>query len=178
MTVAALSRRWRTRQAEARLCSGLSQYSKQRDYVSAVNEALKTRAVDTFYDKDHAVELWGKNHTEELPRIYAQDTHLVLMFISEHYVGARWPRHERRAILTEMTQREGAYLLPVRFDDSPVPGLDEAWHYLEASKFTPAQLAEAAYQQSWLRRRTSNSLRSVSVPGSPTPHRQVGSHST
>lgn len=125
----------------------LSFAGEQRDYVWAVNEALKFRDIKTFYDKDHAVELWGKNHTEELPRIYAQDTHLVLMFISENYVDARWPRHERRAILTEMTQREGAYLLPVRFDDSAVPGLDEAWHYLEASKFTPTELAEAAYQQ-------------------------------
>lgn len=87
----------------------LSFAGQQRDYVQAVNEALKSQGVKTFYDYDHTLALWGKNHTEELPRIYAQDAHLVLMFISEHYVDARWPRHERRAILTEMTQREGAY---------------------------------------------------------------------
>ena len=125
----------------------LSFAGEQRDYVREVNEALKSQGVRTFYDNDHAVELWGKNHTEELPRIYAQDTHLVLMFISENYVDGRWPRHERRAILTEMTRRDGPYLLPVRFDDSSVPGLDAACHYLEASKFTPTELAEAAYQQ-------------------------------
>lgn len=125
----------------------LSFAGEQRDYVRAVNESLKALDVKTFYDDDHAVDLWGKNHTEELPRIYAEDSHLVLMFISEHYVDKRWPRHERRAILTEMTQRGTPYLLPVRFDDSPVPGLDAGWHYLSAEEFTPARLAEAVYAQ-------------------------------
>lgn len=125
----------------------LSFAGEQRDYVRAVNEALKALDVRTFYDDDHAVDLWGKNHTEELPRIYAEDSHLVLMFISEHYVDKRWPRHERRAILTEMTQRGSPYLLPVRFDDSPVPGLDSGWHYLSAEEFTPERLADAAYAQ-------------------------------
>lgn len=125
----------------------LSFAGEQRDYVRAVNEALKALRVKTFYDDDHAVDLWGKNHTEELPRIYAEDSYLVLMFISEHYVDKRWPRHERRAILTEMTQRGTPYLLPIRFDDSPVPGLDSAWHYLESSKFTPERLADAVYAQ-------------------------------
>lgn len=125
----------------------LSFAGEQRDYVHAVNEALRALGVKTFYDDDQAVELWGKNHTEELPRIYAEDSHLVLMFISKQYVDKRWPRHERRAILTEMTQRETPYLLPVRFDDTPVPGLDSAWHYLESGKFTPEQLASAVYAQ-------------------------------
>lgn len=125
----------------------LSFAGEQRAYVRAVNEALKELGVKTFYDDDHAVDLWGKNHTEELPRIYAEDSHLVLMFISEHYVDKRWPRHERRAILTERTQRVSPYLLPVRFDDTPVPGLDSAWHYLRAEDFTPERLADAAYAQ-------------------------------
>ena len=125
----------------------LSFAGEQRDYVRDVNDALKTLGVKTFYDDDYAVDLWGKNHTEELPRIYAEDSHLVLMFISEQYVDKRWPRHERRAILTEMTQRASPYLLPVRFDDSPVPGLDSACHYLEASRFTSSELADAAYAQ-------------------------------
>ncbi|WP_094765099.1 TIR domain-containing protein [Luteococcus japonicus] len=125
----------------------LSFAGEQRDYVRAVNEALKALDVKTFYDDDHAVDLWGKNHTEELPRIYAEDSHLVLMFISEHYVDKRWPRHERRAILTEMTQRGTPYLLPVRFDDSTVPGLDSGWHYLKAEEFDPERVAEAAYAQ-------------------------------
>ncbi len=125
----------------------LSFAGEQRDYVRAVNQALKALDVKTFYDDDHAVDLWGKNHTEELPRIYAEDSHLVLMFISEHYVDKQWPRHERRAILTEMTQRGSPYLLPVRFDDSAVPGLDSGWHYLKAEEFTPERLAEAAYAQ-------------------------------
>lgn len=125
----------------------LSFAGEQRDYVRAVNEALKALDVKTFYDDDHAVDLWGKNHTEELLRIYAGDSHLVLMFISEHYVDKRWPRHERRAILTEVTQRGSPYLLPVRFDDSAVPGLDSGWHYLKAEQFTPERLAEATYAQ-------------------------------
>lgn len=125
----------------------LSFAGEQREYVREVNNALKALGVKTFYDNDHLVDLWGKNHTEELPRIFAQDSHVVVMFISEQYVDKQWPRHEHRAILTEQTQRNGAYLLPVRFDDTPVPGLNPAWHYLRAEKFTPERLSEAIYQQ-------------------------------
>lgn len=125
----------------------LSFAGEQREYVSAVNDHLKARGVKTFYDFDHGVVLWGKNHTEELPRIFTEESRLVVMFVSEHYVDKQWPRHERRAILTEQTRRDGGYLLPVRFDATDVPGLDSAWHYLEASEFDPKRLADAICQQ-------------------------------
>lgn len=125
----------------------LSFAGEQREYVRAVNDYLKARQVKTFYDEDQDMALWGKNHTEELPRIYARDSLLVVMFVSEQYVEKRWPRHERRAILTEQTQREGQYLLPVEFDDVPVPGLDPAIHRLKAEKFDPERLAKLICQQ-------------------------------
>ncbi len=40
-----------------------------------------------------------------------------------------------------MLTEESEYVLPVRFDNTPVPGLAESLQYLKANDFTPAQLA-------------------------------------
>ena len=40
-----------------------------------------------------------------------------------------------------MTKEEREYVLPVRFDDTPVPGLPEDLIYLEANQFTPTELS-------------------------------------
>ena len=45
------------------------------------------------------------------------------MFISQAYVEKAWTRHERRLALSRMIREPGEYILPVRFDDTSVPGL-------------------------------------------------------
>ena len=63
------------------------------------------------------------------------------MFVSAAYVAKPWTRHERKSALSRMLREESEYVLPVRFDDTPVPGLPESVLYLEANDYTPAQLA-------------------------------------
>ena len=65
----------------------------------------------------------------------------VVMFISEAYVTKSWPRLERRAALSRMSTEDCEFVLPVRFDDTPVPGLPEDTLYLNADDYTPAALA-------------------------------------
>ena len=54
------------------------------------------------------------------------------MFISAGYVSKAWPKHERRSALSRMIQEQREYILPVRFDDSDVPGLPADTIYLSA----------------------------------------------
>ena len=63
------------------------------------------------------------------------------MFISEAYVSKAWPNHERRSALSRMIEEKDEYILPVRFDDTRVPGLPTDVIYECARKHTPAQLA-------------------------------------
>ena len=94
-----------------------------------------------FYDNFETVRLWGKHLPEELQRVYEHGASMVVMFISAEYVKKAWPRHERRAMLSRAVRESNEYVLPVRFDDTEVPGLPDGVFYLKAADYSPAQLA-------------------------------------
>ena len=101
----------------------LSFAGAQRPYVEQVAQALKARGVRCFYDADEQIELWGKYLAEELPVIYGEQAAAVVVFISAEYAARDWTRHERRAALNRAVRERREYVLPARFDDTPLPGL-------------------------------------------------------
>ena len=101
----------------------LSFAGSQRDYVEQVAQALKARGVRCFYDADEQIDMWGKYLAEELPVIYSEQSAAVVVFLSAEYAARDWTRHERRAALARAVRERREYVLPVRFDDTPLPGL-------------------------------------------------------
>ena len=129
---AGLGRRWDV---------ALSFAGAQRDYVGQVAQALKARGVRCFYDEDEQVRLWGTHLAEELPRIYAEESAAVVVFISADYAGPGWTRLERRAALARAVAEAGVYVLPARFDDSKLPGLLPDVVTVDLRRYTPEQFA-------------------------------------
>ena len=119
----------------------LSFAGEQRDYVGQVAAALKARGVRCFYDADEQVRLWGTHLAEELPRIYAEESAAVVVFISADYAGREWTRLERRAAFSRAVAEAGVYVLPARFDDSELPGLLPDVVTVDLRRYTPAQFA-------------------------------------
>ena len=119
----------------------LSFAGEQRDYVEEVARYLQNRTISVFYDGFETVGLWGRNGAEAFHQAFAQQSAYVVMFVSAAYVDKAWPRHERRSAISRMIQEGDEFILPVRFDDTPVPGLPTDILYLCASQHTPAQLA-------------------------------------
>ncbi len=95
----------------------------QRDYVEQVARDLQERGVRCFYDADEETGLWGKHLAEELPAIYGEQAAAAVVFISAEYAARDWPRLERRAALARAVRERREYVLPARFDDTPLPGL-------------------------------------------------------
>ena len=121
--------------------AALSFAGEQRDYVEEVARNLQSRSIAVFYDGLETVDLWGRSGVELFHEVFAEKSAYVVMFISDAYVSKAWPRHERRSALSRMIEEQREYILPVRFDDTPVPGLPTDIIYQNASEFTPAQLA-------------------------------------
>ena len=119
----------------------LSFAGEQRAYVEEVAHHLAGRRIAVFYDEFERVRLWGRNLAEAFHKAFEQQSDLVVMFVSQAYVEKPWPRHERRSALSRMIREQGEYILPVRFDDTPVDGLPEDVGYERADERTPAQLA-------------------------------------
>ena len=119
----------------------LSFAGEQREYVESVARVLHSRGIPVFYDDFESIALWGKDIVEEFHEVFANRSALVVMFISKEYVEKSWPRHERRSILSRAVQEKSEYVLPVRFDDTPVPGLPDSIRYATANDNPPEKLA-------------------------------------
>jgi TIR domain len=119
----------------------LSFAGAQRDYVEQVAEGLKARGVRYFYDDDEQVELWGKPLAEALPTIYSEQAAAVVVFVSAEYAARDWTRLERQAALGRAVQERREYVLPARFDDTPLPGLLPDVSYIDLRTKAPQQFA-------------------------------------
>ena len=124
----------------------LSFAGEQREYVEGVALALQARGTSVFYDEFEKIALWGKDLGEELQDVYERRSDCVVFFISKAWVEKSWPRHDRRASLSRVIQEPREYLLPVRFDDTPLPGLPDSVHYLRAEEYSSVALATVIAQ--------------------------------
>lgn len=125
----------------------LSFAGEDRGYVEQVAEILNERGVVVFYDKYEQVTLWGKNLQEHFESIYRQQARYCVMFISKHYADKIWTRHERRAALARAMAERAEYVLPARFDDTEIPGLNPVVGYVSLDGISPKHLAEMLLQK-------------------------------
>ena len=107
-----------------------------------VAAALRRRGIRPFYDDHEKAALWGKDLYEHLNWIYQKAARYCVLFASEAYAEKVWTTHERRRAQARALQSAAEYVLPVRFDDTEIPGLRPTVAYVEAASNTPAQLAK------------------------------------
>lgn len=120
----------------------LSYAGEQGGYVREVATELTQRGVVVFFAPFEETKLWGEDLIPYLQRVYRDLATLCVMFISKEYVEKAWPSHERHAVLARQLTEQAGYILPVRFDDSTVPGLSTTIHFVRAKDHPPAELAE------------------------------------
>ena len=125
----------------------LSFAGEDRAYVENVASQLRDRGVRVFYDRYEQVELWGKDLYEHLDDIYRNTARYCVMFVSKYYAEKLWTSHERRSAQARAFNENAEYVLPVRFDDSDVPGMRDTVGYLDLRDLAEEQLAEMIIQK-------------------------------
>jgi len=108
----------------------LSFAGEDRAYVDQVANLLRAAGVKTFYDFFEEANLWGKNVYDYLSEIYKDKALYPIMFISKSYAEKKWPNHERQAMQARAFQEHQEYILPARFDDTPISGYLPTVHYI------------------------------------------------
>lgn len=112
---------------------------EQREYVEKVANFLKTNDVRVFYDRFHEVDLWGKNLQEHLDVVYRKKARFCVMFISKDY-KKMWTDLERRSAQAKELEVDGEYILPARFDDTEIPGMNPTMSYITLRGRSPEEL--------------------------------------
>ena len=110
----------------------LSFAGEDRAYADALAGILKAGHIRVFYDAYEPADLWGRNLIEQLEDVYGRKARFCVMFASQAYAQKAWPRHERRAAQERALQEKGDdYILPIRLDDTKIPGLPTTLGYTE-----------------------------------------------
>lgn len=119
----------------------ISYASQQSFYVEKVAELLQNKGIKVFYSPFMQVDMWGEDIDTYLYNTYFSEASTCLMFISKEYDASRWCKLESRTAF-ERQEKNGFYILPVRFDDTVLPGLDSSLLYLDANHITPEILTD------------------------------------
>ena len=131
------------RDFEKRFDVALSFPGEKREYVADVAEELgKTLGRKrVFYDKDYEAELARTDLDTYLQTIYHDQSELIAVFLCKEYETTEWGGLEWRASRDLSTKRQGADIMPFRFDGTHIPGLFSIDGYVSLKDKTPAQVA-------------------------------------
>jgi hypothetical protein len=118
----------------------LSFAGEDRVYAGDIAERLRSHDVRVFYDEYEQAMLWGKDLYEHLDYVYQRAARYCVLFASEHYARKVWTNHERKSAQARALDESREYILPVRFDDTEIPGLRSTVAYIDARSTTRDEL--------------------------------------
>ena len=101
----------------------LSMAGEDRGYVNPIAVQLRESGVRVFYDEFEQSAMWGEDLVVFLDTVFRKNSRYAVVFISRHYVEKKWPTHEGRSAHARALVEDSPYFLPVRLDDSELPGL-------------------------------------------------------
>jgi hypothetical protein len=109
----------------------LSFAGEDRSHAEILAEALRRHEVNVFYDKYETAKLWGKNLYTYLSDLYQNKAKYCIMLLSQHYATKLWTNHERAAAQARAFQENHEYILPIRLDNTDIPGFLPTTAYLD-----------------------------------------------
>ena len=103
-----------------------------------------------FYDNNYVSQLARPSLDTFLQGIYRDRSKLIVVFLSTDYQRKDWCGIEFRAIRDIIVERAHQRIMFIRTDDGDVDGVFATDGYLDARKFTPAEIAVFIHERSEL----------------------------
>jgi hypothetical protein len=122
--------------------AALSFAGEDRFYAEALADALHRHGIKVFYDEYEKSNLWGKNLYTYLSDVYQNKARYCVMFLSQHYATKLWTNHEREAAQARAFSENVEYILPVRLDDTNIPGILPTTAYVSWPPETAETIAD------------------------------------
>lgn len=120
----------------------LSFAGEEREFVRSVADCLQKKGVSSFYDEYLEDHLWGKDLYQHLDDVYQNKADYCVIFISKNYAEKLWTTHELKSAQERAFKENREYILPIRFDDTTLPGLRSTVGYIDARKKNPEEICE------------------------------------
>ena len=110
--------------------------------LKALREVGTLARRSIFYHKNFEAELSRPDLDIYLQDIYGKQSELVVVFLSANYEKKQWTGLEWRALRELIKQREGYAVMPIRFDETHIPGQFSTDGYSSAAGRDPEEIAD------------------------------------
>lgn len=116
---------------------------EKRAFVAQVAALLAERfgEASILYDKYHEAEFARYDLGIYLPKLYGEESDLVVPVLCPNYDEKRWTGWEWVHIYGLLTKSDGPRVMPTRFEYAEVDGLSDAAAFVELDDKTPDDLA-------------------------------------
>ena len=118
----------------------LSFAGEDRNYVEKIAENLRSNNIKVFYDKYEEADLWGRDLYTHLDDVYQNKAKYCIIFISKWYANKNWTNHERISAQARAFTESEEYILPIRLDNTQIPGIRPTVGYIDGNKYTAKQI--------------------------------------
>lgn len=152
----------------------LSFAGEHRAIAEEMFNLLKSGGANVFYDYDHMAELWGTNGYDQFSDVYQNKARYCIMLISKEYAEKAWPNLERKNAQARAFEQRTEYILPVRIDDTPIPGLPSTTICLDLREQTVEDIVQITLEK--LGKHTVSESPPISTPSNiplPNVKRQI-----
>jgi TIR domain len=116
-----------TADGDRRYDVALSFAGEDRGPALALATRLRGAGFRVFFDRFE--ELWGQDLSERLHEVYDHQCRHAVVFVSGHYLRRPWTNYERRVLVARAMREDAGFLLPIRVDDTELPGLPGVMAY-------------------------------------------------
>ena len=120
----------------------LSFAGEDREVAHKFAELLKSKGTSVFLDEYQSAELWGKDVIDHLVNLYSRKARFCVLLISQHYPLKTWTEAERTAAEERSLRDADEYILPLRLDDTQVPGIEEISGYRDLRQHSVEEVVD------------------------------------
>lgn len=120
---------------------------EDRAYADRLASLLVNDGVRVFYDRYEQAVLWGKDLYLHLQSVYRDHAKYCLIFVSKQYSQKLWTKHELKQAQARAFRENREYILPVRLDDTEIPGLNATVGYIDLRSHTIEELHQIVLQK-------------------------------
>ncbi len=145
----------------------LSFPGEHRDFVEQVATRLADRVGRdrVLYDKYYEAEFARPDLDTYLQRLYHDESELIAVFLCADYERKDWCGLEWRAIRDLIKRRQTSTVMPLRFDNTEIPGLFSTDGYVWIGGRPPTEIADLILQRMGI----NAGQVSISAPSRPPP---------
>lgn len=115
---------------------------EERKIAEKIAQELSKNSIKVFFDDFEKEVLWGKNLYDHLSYIYGKSARYCVMLLSNHYAEKTWTNHERKIAQARAFREKYEYILPIRIDNTEIPGLLETVGYISLNETSIEQIVE------------------------------------